>query len=105
MDEFTALMVKTFKKWQEMAIQRRIPHIRAVTAARLLCKTHLQELAFDDRWDRIFMMLKDMPRDSWPEVKVHWQDWEDGSKWLYFCKADPTRNCEKCFQKEECDVK
>jgi len=103
MDEFIGRLIQVFVKWQDMSIAKRIPRVRAVHAARLLCKSLLQELPFDDRYDRIWSALKDMPQLAWPKVKVHWQDRKDGTKWFYFCKADPARDCKTCFQREVCD--
>lgn len=90
------------QKWNAMAVERRIPHLRAVKVAQTLCKRVLLDVNFENRFRRIFNLLHDIPDIAWPRVKVHWIEFADGTKWIYFCDADTNPKCDKCQRRIDC---
>jgi hypothetical protein len=98
-------LLELLRKWGEVAKEQRVSLIRVVkvaeVAAHRLQKDELKALSFDLLYNLIFYLLQEVPSEV-PQLFIHWKEMEDGTKWLYFCKADPNPDCDNCSRRVDC---
>ena len=95
-------LVAQLEKWVQMSVDRKVAYVRTVNAVKLLCLRFLPHLKFETRWLVLIQAVREI-LDNFPHLKAHWVEKPDGTKWIYFCEADPSKSyCGRCPRRIEC---